>query len=103
MVEQIRLLQADIQDRCQEMWHSQLLRRMTLDVKSIRPPVISQDPYPYLNELRSFRHLFRNAYLLEFDPDRLTIILQHAGQLEQRYKKDMDNFLQYLDQIAQSD
>ena len=53
----------------QSQWHSQLLRRMTLDVSPIRPPVISQKTYVCLNELRGFRHLFRNAYLLQFDPE----------------------------------
>ena len=47
----------------QAQWHSQLLRRMILDISPIRPAVISQETYICLNELRGFRHLFRNALI----------------------------------------
>lgn len=84
-------------------WHSHLLRRMKLDVRPIRPPVISEETYTCLNELRGFRHLFRNAYLLQFDPDRLNIVLQHANKLKSHYKPDLDRFLEFLDQLTQTD
>ncbi len=84
-------------------WHAQLLRRMTLDVNPVRPPVIGQNTYTHLNELRGFRHLFRNAYLLEFDPDRLNIVLRHANELKSCYQNDLNKFLDFLEQLAQSD
>ncbi len=84
-------------------WHSQLLRRMTLDVMPVRPPIISQETYICLNELRGFRHLFRNAYLLQFDPDRLNIVLQQANKLKSLYRVDLDQFLDFLEQLTQTD
>lgn len=83
-------------------WHTQLLKRMTLDVKEIRPPVISQEAYLALNELRSFRHLFRNAYLLQFDPDRLNLVLREADRLNPIYEAEMNAFLDFLEQLAQT-
>lgn len=91
----------NIADKTQ--WHAQLLKRMTLNVKSIRPAVISRDSYVCLNELRRFRHLFRNAYLLKFDPDRLNIVLKHSDQLQSLYRTDFDNFLAFLEQLAQTE
>ena len=87
----------------ESQWHSQLLRRMRLDVMSVRPAVISQETYICLNELRGFRHLFRNAYLLQFDPDRLNIVLQEASNLKSLYRIDLDKFLDFLEQLSQSD
>lgn len=84
-------------------WHSQLLKRMTLDVKPIRPPVISEEAYLCLNELRGFRHLFRNAYVLQFDPDRLNIVLRAANQLRSIYEIELNAFLSFLEQLAQTD
>lgn len=84
-------------------WHTQLLRRMTLDIKPIRPAVISQEAYICLNELRSFRHLFRNAYLLQLDPDRLNIILREALKLKSIYETEINTFLDFLEQLAQTD
>lgn len=87
----------------QSQWHSHLLRRMTLDVMPTRPPVINQDTYLCLNELRGFRHLFRNAYLLQFDPDRLEIVLQYAIKLRSTYRPDLEEFLDFLEQLIQTD
>lgn len=83
-------------------WHSQLLRRMTLDVSPIRPAVISQETYACLNEMRGFRHIFRNAYLMQFDPVRLDIVLNYAKKLRSLYTDDLNRFLDFLDQMAQS-
>lgn len=76
---------------------------MTLDIKSIRPAVISRDSYVCLNELRRFRHLFRNAYLLKFDPDRLNIVLKDADQLQTLYQADLTDFLTFLEQLVQTE
>lgn len=84
-------------------WHTHLLKRMTLDVKSIRPPVISQEAYLALNELRGFRHLFRNAYLLQFDPDRLNLVLRESFKLKSIYEAEINTFLDFLEQLAQTD
>jgi hypothetical protein len=90
-----------ISDKTQ--WHSQLLKRMTLDVRPIRPPAISQEAYLCLNELRGFRHLFRNAYVLEFDPDRLNIVLREAIKLKSIYEAELTTFLGFLEQLAQTE
>ena len=83
-------------------WRSRLLKRMTLEVKPIRPAVIGQESYICLNELRAFRHLFRNAYLLQFDPERLNIVIRHANRLKSLYRIDLDKFLDFLEQLAQT-
>jgi hypothetical protein len=83
----------------QSRWHAQLLRRMTLDIPGIRPAVISKPTFESLDELRGFRHLFRNAYLLHFDPDRLSFVIQAAEQLEKSYPQDISRFLDFLDTL----
>ena len=85
----------------QAHWHTELLRRMTLDVKETRPPVIGQETFACLDELRRFRHLFRNAYLLHFDADRLALVLQSARKLKRLYPADLKAFLHFLDSLAQ--
>lgn len=91
----------NISDKAQ--WHTQLLKRMTLDIKPIRPAVISQEAYICLNELRTFRHLFRNAYLLRLDPDRLNLVLREAITLKSIYEAELNTFLEFLEQLAHSD
>jgi hypothetical protein len=87
-----------IQDTTQ--WHTQLLRRMTLDVAEVRPHVISAEAYHCLDELRRFRHVFRNAYMLSFDPTRLALVLENAQRLETLYQAEINTFLGFLDELA---
>ncbi len=76
-------------------WHKALLRRMTLNIEGIRPAVIRPETYRSLDELRRFRHLFRNAYLLHFDPDRLALVLKEAEQLRRCTRKTLQPFYIY--------
>ncbi len=82
-------------------WHAELLHRMTLEIEGVRPAVISATLYHSLNELRGFRHLFRNAYLLDFDPRRLQLLLEHAHIIQELYQQELTSFVSFLDQLAQ--
>lgn len=44
---------------------------MTIEIKGIRPPVISKELAAELDEYLSFRHLFRNIYGFELESKRL--------------------------------
>jgi hypothetical protein len=84
----------------ESQWHAQLLHRMTLDVQDVRPRVISDELYQCLNEMRRFRHVFRNAYVLHFDPTRLEIVLRNAERAEALYQRELNDFLAFLDELA---
>ena len=77
-------------------WHSQLLQRMKLDLTPIRPAVIDDTTYPALDELRRFRHLFRTNYNVEFDRERLQLVLNKAHQLRHLYQAQIGQFLTFL-------
>jgi hypothetical protein len=81
-------------------WHTLLLRRMTLNVPGIRPSVIGQETFRLLDELRRFRHLFRNAYILKFDPDKLRLIVEDAFSLESLYPTEIAAFQKFLDSFV---
>lgn len=82
-------------------WHTLLLKRMSLEIPDIRPAVISQNTYLMLDELRRFRHMFRNAYVLKFDPDRLRLVVRDALRLEMLYPDDIALFQTFLDSFAE--
>jgi uncharacterized protein YutE (UPF0331/DUF86 family) len=48
-------------------YHIHLLRRMLLEIKGVRPPLLSEKSYNFLNGLRGFRHVFRHAYSYGLD------------------------------------
>ena len=82
-------------------WHAELLRRMTLDIEGVRPYLIGSAALDSLDELRRFRHLFRSAYRLHLDPERLDLVRRKARALEAVYRVDMDRFLGFLDSLLQ--
>jgi hypothetical protein len=80
-------------------WHSQLLQRMTLDLMPIRPAVIDKNAFNMLDELRRFRHLFRNAYQTEFDPERLQLVINKALALRNLYPTQINQFLSFVQML----
>ena len=78
-------------------WHAGLLRRMTLDIDGVRPRLLSDQSYDCLDELRRFRHLFRSAYRMRLDAERLALAYRRARVLERLYRADIEQFLAFLD------
>lgn len=84
-------------------WHADLLRRMRLDIPGVRPHLIGATAYDCLDELRRFRHIFRSAYQLELDADRLALVLKKARALREIYRAEMEPFLLFLDGLLSAD
>jgi len=81
-------------------WHAQLLRHMTLDIPEMRPRLVGDETYECLDELRRFRHVFRSAYTLKLDAERLKLVINRARRLRELYPGELSRFGQFLDQIA---
>jgi hypothetical protein len=77
-------------------WHKELLDRMALEIKDIRPRFLSEYAYELLNELRRFRHVFRHAYGFELEADKIKLVLKKTLALKKIYQKDIDDFLAQL-------
>ena len=80
-------------------WHAQLLRRMALDVPGMRPRLISGDAYECLDELRRFRHVFRSAYTVSLDKERLQLVIQRAQRLQILYPDELAQFQKFLSEL----
>ncbi len=74
-------------------WHTELLKRMKIQIDGVRPALVSESTYRLLDELRGFRHVFRHAYAKELDPVRIKSVLQKALALRKVYKKEFNRFL----------
>ena len=77
-------------------WHTELLRRMTLEIQGVRPALLSSESADLLNELRAFRHFFRHAYGVRLDFDRVERNLALARQLRPFLPRDVVAFLHSL-------
>ncbi|MBI5183908.1 MAG: hypothetical protein HY999_06050 [Nitrospinae bacterium] len=77
-----------------EQWHKELLFRMTVDIKDVRPPVISEELAAEINEFLQFRHLFRNIYGFELKSDLLDRLVDKFDNTAERFIKEIRIFLQ---------
>lgn len=77
-------------------YHTELLKRMTMSIAGVRPALLADETAYLLDNLRSFRHLFRHAYAHEIDPSKIQLVLASAMQLREQYRKDVGNFLDSL-------
>ena len=64
--------------------------------EKIRPQVFSEDTYHCLDELRAFRHIFRSAYSVTLDPERVALVLRRAKELQALYLADLVVFKRFL-------
>lgn len=77
-------------------WHQLILRRMTQEIPTVRPRLLSQDSFEALNALRGFRHFFRHAYGVPIDYDQLMANLNRVRQGFPTLVQDVEQFLTQL-------
>jgi hypothetical protein len=73
-------------------FHISLLKRMLVRIEGIRPALLSDESYGFLNELRGFRHTFRHAYSYGLDEDRVSFLLRRTLERKEPLVKDLQNF-----------
>lgn len=83
-------------------WHLDLLKQMTLDLPSIRPPVITKRTKNLLDDYRSFRHVVRNVYTYNLDSKRVTELVDNLPEVFAAITADLKQFFTFLDAAAQT-
>ncbi len=84
-------------------WHYQLLQQMTQEIPGVRPAVISEETCALLDEYRGFRHVVRNVYALELDPNRIEPLVEKIPVLFAQVKAELLAMAALLEQQASSD
>jgi hypothetical protein len=74
-------------------WHRDLIQRMTLDIEEVRPALLDRELVGRIDELRSFRHVFRNIYQSELDPKRVELVQQRLEATLSAFKKAHNEFI----------
>lgn len=82
-------------------WHRRLLERMSTE-RDGRLAVICLETAHGLQEYLGFRHVVRNVYGFELDPERLTRLLDNYPTMWSQVEADINAFLQWLRTIALS-
>ena len=82
-----------------ETWHKELLYKMTIEIKGIRPQVISEELAAELDDYLSFRHVFRNIYGFELKGERLDRLVNKFNKVSNKFKNEIRNFLKQIRKI----
>ena len=77
-------------------YHADLIRRMQLEIRGIRPALLSEATASGLDELRRFRHLFRHAYATDLDPTKVAELVAKVPGIRSAFDQDFEHFLTRL-------
>jgi len=80
-------------------FHINLLKRMLVHIEQLRPALISEESYRFLNELRGFRHVFRHAYSFGMDDERVSFLLHRVLEKKELLLQDMKKFRKTIAEI----
>lgn len=81
-------------------WHRKLLDRMQADLPDVRPPVLSAEAAEALDEFLRFRHVVRNIYAFQFDPERVARLVQLMPPAFHQVRTELLTFAEFLEQIG---
>ena len=79
-----------------DRWHRELLTQMTAEIPSVRPSVIDSSVLSDLVLILAFRHFFRHAYAVAFDPERLATEVKRVLSIEPTIRDALDGFVAFL-------
>ncbi len=81
-------------------WHKELLHQMSLEVPSVRPPVIQKETRICLDEYLRFRHVVRHGYIFNLRTARVQELASGVRECLTAVTQDLQNFIQFLQQLT---
>ena len=84
-----------------EDWHKQLLTDMSLDVKGVRPPLVSEDLKLKLQKYLGFRYIFRNVYGFHLEQEQIKVMVKEFPRILSWLRREIAAFQEYLDKLSQ--
>ena len=73
---------------------------MQADLPDLRPPVLSAEARQAVDEFLRFRHVVRNIYAFQFDPNSLERLVQLMPSAFQQAKAELLAFAEFLEQVG---
>ncbi len=77
--------------------HRELLKRMKLSVRGIRPALISEASFKLLDEIRAFRRIFRHAYGFSLEKVKVEHLVEKLKAGIGTLREDLGAFRAFLE------
>ncbi|MFW6252342.1 MAG: hypothetical protein ACOC4F_00300 [bacterium] len=84
-------------------WHRELIDRMRIEVPGIRPALISPEIAEELDELRRFRHRFRNIYKSQLRSVRVREVSDIAVSAAGQFGEFHARFMRWLETLIDAE
>ncbi len=81
-------------------WHRDLLQQMSVAPPGVRPRVLSVETVRAIDEYMRFRHVVRNVYAFNFDPERIERLVQNLRPIFEQTRLELLAFADFLEQLA---
>ena len=81
--------------------HNDLLQKMTLEIDGVRTAAVSEETFSPLFELLKFRHFKRYYFELEYDWDRLDVLVTKLRQVHPLVTRDLERFVRFASALDQ--
>jgi hypothetical protein len=78
-------------------WHRDLIERMQIEIDGVRPALWERGLAARVDELRRFRHVFRNMYANDLDPRRVAAVQEGLAETISRFLQAHQRFIGNLD------
>jgi hypothetical protein len=75
--------------------------QMQNDMPDLRPPVVSTEVIHTLDEFRRFRHIVRNIYAFEFDPEQIERLVNQMSDVFAQIRTELLVFASFLRQVGE--
>ena len=75
---------------------------MAVDIPQIRPQVLSMASIGAIDEYLRFRHVVRNIYAFEFDPERIGRLARNLRSSFEQVQVELLSFADFMDELAQT-
>ncbi|PSF27683.1 hypothetical protein C7H19_24920 [Aphanothece hegewaldii CCALA 016] len=78
-------------------WHQLLLEQISLENPERRPALISVESRKALEEYRGLRHVVRNVYAFQLEPEKLRLLVESAPSIFTQIKTECLAFASFLE------
>jgi len=69
---------------------------MTIEIKKVRPAVITKGTYDHLNNYLAFRHVVRNVYTFNLSITKLQVLIDDLIITFSEFKQDIGVFCAFI-------
>jgi len=84
-------------------WHRELLQQLSAEIPSVRPAVLSSGCRDLLDRYRGFRHVVRNVYTFNLDPEQIGLLIQQLQPTMVQVSQELLLFADLLEQLVSSE